>query len=468
MSVGAASDPVVPPPAPRADSAAVRTGLVLLSAGLGILAFPPFHLPALGLVFPLPFLLAIRHAKPGQAVLLGLVHGLALFIGTLHWLLTVFGPFALLLHVILALFPAIFAGLLTTLRPHLPSPRWQPWVAAILWTGIEHFRSEWFGLRFPWITPGTALPPGHLTPIVGVYGISFLIIAACAALSFGPENRRTAAALLAGLALATWLPLPPSPETGLRIAAIQVEDMSVPRLLQLSEKIEQADAIVWPEYAIGFDPRENPAFLDQVRQLLRSKKASILVLGGRVDHGPELWENTAFTIGLDGVLGTHVKNRPVHFFNDGRAGTDAPSIPTPLGPLATTICFDNDYAAVPRRAVARGAGFLLIPSMDAAHWTTTQHLQHAELFRHRAAENGRYLVVAATSGLTQGVDDRGRRIAALPLYDPGILETRISPRSHRTLYQRGGWLIGPACSIIAALLMIHAVIVARKKGAPRA
>ncbi|MCU0797628.1 MAG: hypothetical protein MUF31_17035 [Akkermansiaceae bacterium] len=435
--------------------------LVLLSAGLGVLAFPPVHWHGLALVYLLPFFLAIRGAKPETAVLLGLVHGLALFCGTLHWLLAVFGPFALLLHFILALFPAIFAGALAGLEKRFAKPWVWPWIVGILWAGIEHFRSEWFTLRFAWITPGTGLPPGALTPLIGVYGISLVIATGCAFLSMGGRQRWAGFTLLLLTLLSCHRPPRLSEPGQLQVAAVQSEEMSANRLFDLSDRIDRADAIIWPEYAIDFDPRHNPEFMARVQELLIAKHAEVLVLGGRVDLEPKRWQNTAFAIGRQGVLGTHVKNRPVHFFDDGEAGTEAPAISSPLGIFSMPICFDNDYAAVQRRAVANGASFLLIPSMDAAHWTATQHLQHGELFRHRAAENGRYLVVAATSGLTQAIDDRGRRIDSLPLFAPGLLETRISPSHHTTVYQRGGWLVGPVCTMIALGLVGAGVILPR-------
>lgn len=133
-----------------------------------------------------------------------------------------------------------------------------------------------------------------------------------------------------------------------------------------------------------------------------------------------------------------------HFFDEGRPGTSAPAWETPLGQVATPICIDNDFSPVVREAVVAGAEFLLVPSMDAAHWTARQHLQHAELFRHRAAENGHWMAVASTSGLTQILDPSGRVTAALPLFEPGVLIGEISTRSPLTPFTRFGHWIGPA------------------------
>ena len=78
--------------------------------------------------------------------------------------------------------------------------------------------------------------------------------------------------------------------------------------------------------------------------------------------------------------------------------------------------------------------------MDAARWPARQHLQHAEIFRHRALENNRWMLVCATSGLSQLIDPRGNRIAQLPMLKDGCLETTLFLRSETTFFTRTGWL----------------------------
>ncbi len=439
-----------------------RLLLTFLAIGLGILAFPPFHWHPLALVSPIPLMFALHDAKPAPALGLGLLYGLGLFAGTLNWLAVLLGPFAVLLFFILALFPTVFAVITANLADSLAERKWLPCAIGVLWTGIEYFRCEWFTLRFPWITPGTGLPPGYLTPWIGVYGVSLLVATAAAALAF--RQMKTGLSLLAAVALAAYLPQPSTPEGDLTIAAVQGEDVPFDRLVGLSEHAgAPLDAIVWPEVSVVPDIRTKPAQLAAVRRLLAEKRAAFLTLGTVTDLGADRWANTAVTIGPDAILGTYDKNRPVHFFDDGEPGTEVPTVGTPLGRLGTTICFDNDYEAVVRQAVLNGAELFLVPSMDAAPWTARQHLQHAELARHRAAENGRWIVVASSSGLTQVIDPRGCRVAELPLFDPGVLVARVATRSGLTPYTRFGWLVGPICTALAVGLLVLTSVLARKQ-----
>ncbi|MFC7337834.1 apolipoprotein N-acyltransferase [Haloferula chungangensis] len=443
-----------------------RAFLTLLSAALVIAAFPPLHWHWLALMAWLPFILSLRGASPKASAVLGLLHGMLVFSGTLIWLTEIFGPMALLLQFILAMFTVFFAMIFNTLdRPTL-SPWWYGLMTAVLWTGIEYFRSEWFTLRFPWITPGTALPPNALTQVIGVYGVSLVVILASTWLS--SNKRKTQGAGIAVLILlgAAFIPRGTGEQekgVAVRVSAVQGETLSFDQYMELSASIPTpTQAIVWPEYALSFDLRENPEKLGRIRHLMAEKEAEVFVVGSLTRHPDKSWSNTSIIVGRDTILGSHDKNRPVHFFDDGEAGVEAPAWPTPIGRISTPICFDNDYSAVPREAVKNGAELLLIPSMDAQHWTARQHLQHAELFRHRAAENGRWLVVAASSGMTQVIDPSGKRVDSLPLFDPGVLDTQITSQSILTPYTRFGWIIGPICTIAAALLMVAAVVMQRR------
>lgn len=439
--------------------------LTLAAAVVGVLAVPPFGLTPLALLGPVLLLAGLRGQRPAWAALLGLVYGLVLYGVALSWLVEIFGPLAVALHVIVALFTAVFGLGVAWVERRAWSPGVRAVALAVLWTGVEHFRGEWFVLRFPWITPGTALPPGALTPLVGTYGVTFALLLAAALLtrpaaSRAAGHRMAGGAVLAVVIAAVYTPRATRPIVDpIRVAAVQGEVLPFDAYMQLSEGITgRVDAIVWPEYALDFDLRLDGQRLEQTRRLLARTGAQVFVVGSRTDHADGTWSNTALTVGRAGLLGVHHKNRPVHFFNDGEPGTEAPAITTPLGPIATPICFDNDYAPVPREAVARGAELLLVPSMDAEHWTARQHHQHAELFRHRAAENGRWVVVSATSGVTQIVDPDGVRRAALPLFEPAVLVGEVERESGLTIYTRWGWLLGPVTTGLAGVLLLWLLV----------
>jgi len=147
------------------------------------------------------------------------------------------------------------------------------------------------------------------------------------------------------------------------------------------------------------------------------------------------WMTVGLAIGPDPLLPVHA----VHLFDDGTPGREAGVIPTAFGNAGTPICFDCDYEGVVRRMTAAGADFIISPVMDATSWSARQHDQHAELFRIRACENRRWLFVAASSGISQAIDPRGRVHARLGALEQGVLTSRIHAAGGLTFYTRHGW-----------------------------
>jgi apolipoprotein N-acyltransferase len=97
---------------------------------------------------------------------------------------------------------------------------------------------------------------------------------------------------------------------------------------------------------------------------------------------------------------------------------------------------------------------LIVPSFDAASWSATQHLQHGALFRLRAAENGRWLACAASSGVSQVIDPHGNTRASLPVMEQGVVAGHLELRGARTLFTRYGWFLPWLACVAAAALMV--------------
>ncbi|MBK9387607.1 MAG: hypothetical protein IPN34_22565 [Planctomycetes bacterium] len=449
-----------------------RVALVLGSAALGILAFPPFGWTALALVAWVPWLAALRGVRPDRALWLGYGHGLLLFGGTLSWLHGIFGLLAWPMLGVLAAFPAAFACLWAALGASLKSWGGRSCGAAIAWIGLEHFRAEWFTLAFPWITPGTALPPGLLTPWIGCCGISGLVIACgCSLLETARAPRVVGALLLAALGASIawpWRAPDAAPHLRHRVALVQGEGLGLERLLALTRSIaEPVDAIVWPELALSYDPREHPRVEAALRLLLSEVGAELLVIGARARarDGDGASCNAALLLASEGWIGPQPKQRLVPFVEPRRAprADDRLAHATALGRVATPICFDLDASGVALAAVDAGAELLLVPSLDPASWGRVERLQHAELARHRAAELGLWVAVASGAGRTQVLDPTGSRRAELPLDVPGVLVAEIASVRERTPFSRFGRALGPVCAFLSLALAVGLLLERRKR-----
>ncbi|MFM2166688.1 MAG: hypothetical protein RIS79_1059 [Verrucomicrobiota bacterium] len=199
-----------------------------------------------------------------------------------------------------------------------------------------------------------------------------------------------------------------------------------------------AKLIVWPEYAVPKDVRASSDLA--TIQGLAAKRKAIIVFGTQTGLGGDNWQNTALTVDGARVLGEHGKHHTAHFFNDGETGPTLKAIDTPLGGMGTPVCFDCDFQDVVRHMTLDGAEFFAVPSMDAAHWGEKQHIQHAQLFRLRAAENRRPFIVAASSGVSQIIDAHGWWSQRIPPMVEDALNGRITPEKELTFFTRWGWL----------------------------
>lgn len=203
--------------------------LLFLAGALHALAFAPGPLPSGGLALLQTLALALlagavwRAPSVRAAVQAGLGFGLGTFALGLYWIfisLHVYGHMAvwlagaavLLFAGVLAIFPALAAGLTRRLVGEKAS-FWRfllVWAGA--WAGSEWLRGSAF-TGFPWLNIGYGHVDGALSgwaPVLGVYGVAFMAALLAAALAVAvrrsPRQRGAALAIagvvvLAGLGL---------------------------------------------------------------------------------------------------------------------------------------------------------------------------------------------------------------------------------------------------------------------------
>lgn len=441
-----------------------RIGVAMASGGLAVLAFPPFGWWPLALVAWVVCFAAVWGSGFRWGFRLGFLHGVALYAGSLCWFWNIFAGFSVALWLLLSLFTGLACGLAGWASRKWAGAWWLPVYAAVVWSGIEYFRCEWFWLRFPWITPGVALGPTWVSPLIGVYGAGFLLMLSSALCVSGTRRVRLGGAMLAACLLGLGLFRPPpvmESGPGVPVLAVQSENCDLRTYLEAAKREATGPClIVWPEYSVPYPVRR---FRDDMRKIvaLARDKDSVLVFGTQKDSGNGRHYNEALTLDASGELGSHFKNRPVHFMDDGEPGSVAVPVATKFGLIGTPVCFDSDYTEVARRMTAAGAEVLVAPTMDAEPWTARQHLQHSELFRLRAIENGRWLVTATTSGLTQFIDPHGNRISQLPMACDGVLRGNVYLHRERTFFTEYGWMfpwaILSAAGVWTAALAIAAL-----------
>ena len=435
-----------------------RIFLSALGAGLIPFSFPPFALWPLCLASLALLFFAIRGTNPRPAFYLGLFYGFTAYGLSLRWFFEIFAVMAPILFLILGFFVGLFCALIQWLRLlNVPSVA-RGILAATLWTGIEFYRCELFFLQFPWITPGSSVGPTWVTPLIGVYGMTFLVALAMFAITQKDSRRfggfMTVCLLTFGFLRPPAVQISSDSERLIRVKMVQSESGYLPKFIHLSKTEGEADWIIWPEYALAYDVRQLPKEMDQLRQLSKEQNA-VMTLGTQTVVGPgeREWRNTALTLNNETILGEYYKARPVHFFNDGIAGTKFDPIPTAFGKVGTPVCFDGDGSEIIRKIAQNGAEFFIAPIYDSASWTELQHLQHAALFRIRAAETGRWFACAASSGVTQIIDPHGNTVAQLPMMRDGVLWGNVELIQGQTFYTTVGWVF-PWATLIGSVVVI--------------
>jgi apolipoprotein N-acyltransferase len=436
--------------------------MAVLSGAVYAMAYPP-----LGwgwLVFPglVGLLLALRGQHGTRARTLGFLHGMTAFGLGVSWLFHIFGPMVVVLWCVLAAFTALFAEMQSRASTRGVAG-WQLAVfTALNWCGWEFIRAELFPLKFPWMTAGLAMGPSTLLPWVGVYGVSVLVILSVVLLTMRLWKSAIIPLVVlgSGLGLLPHSPVPQADDSlAIGVAGLQLEGVSLDAYLTGTRQLPPAIRhVVWPEYALPFDLRANKRDLEIVRTLCQDRGIT-LTLGTQVrPGGGDAWRNIALTLDPTGVLGEHTKVHTVHFFDDGTPGTTALPVQTTHGKVGTPICFDCDYEGVVRRMTTAGAEMFVVPTMDAESWSARQHDQHAELFRIRACENGRWMFVVATSGVSQLIDPHGQVHVRLVALAQGTISGIMKRETKLTFYTRFGWLTPWVVLGIAAICWLFLLL----------
>lgn len=212
------------------------------SGALMALSFQPFNLWPLAWFALVPAFLALRRCEPMDAGVGGLLFGLAVELVGARWTLDLFGAGAVPIWFVVNLPWMIFFAFAREVKP---------WTWPILWVGLEFARAELWPWKTGWFVLGAsqapALPVLQVASLVGVFGISAMLVAANASWLMPWKPR---AALLAGavaLLAAAQIPPPPDAEP-LRVLLIQSEEADRRAAENEIRSSPRADLIVLPEY----------------------------------------------------------------------------------------------------------------------------------------------------------------------------------------------------------------------------
>jgi apolipoprotein N-acyltransferase len=364
--------------------------------------------------------------------------------------------------------------------------------------------------------------------VTGVYGISFLIVVAnasiaAAILAFSRHadvfGKKIAVAMLAGsiflVGVTFWhgSSVLSSSQGGkdrekIRISLVQgnieqakkwdpkYKNYIMERYAELSREAakERPDLIIWPEAATPGLILKNLELHRKVVNLVREGNCHFLI--GSAEY-PKFREppaefrqigNTALFFSPEGkVLGQYIKIQLVPFAEYVPYGGVIPwprfIVPEDMSSyevpgrevtifdideasFGVLICWESIFPGLFRKAVQKGAGFMVNITNEGWFNKPTIYHQYLAMNVFRAIENRVYLVRCANTGIScfinpQGGIERLKDTAGKEIFVMGVLSGSVVPKSKRTFYTRyGDWL--PWLSILGSIVLIALALLRRR------
>jgi len=498
----------------------------LFGGVLLVLSFPTFDLFPLAWLALAPLLVVLYDMPKKEAFRAGLLFGLVYFFGTVYWIyhsIHYYGSISLipsiaivfLLSLYLSLYTAAFCSLYSMIirKTDLPAL----FVAPVLWTALELLRS--YALSgFPWSSLGYSqyrfVVFIQSADIIGVYGISFLVVAFNGAVAdFFIMRRRVierplysriytfagwiilAIVLITDIGYGFYRLYQQRPGSSINVAVIQgnieqdrkwdpayqkyVIDVYKGLTTEATRHEPAArgvDLVVWPETAIPFFFRTDKALTEDLVSYQKGIDSYLLFGSVLMKNEPrESYSNSTVLLTKDGTVsyiydkihlvpfGEYVPLRNVLFFINKLVVGVGDYIPgdsyiraiTPFGSFATPICYEIAFPGMVRKFYVKGGDFIVTVTNDAWFGSTSGPYQHFSIAVFRAVENRKPVIRAANTGISGFIDSSGRILEATSLFSRTALKAELQTDRTLTFYSKYGDLFSCLSIIVSVLLILR-------------
>jgi apolipoprotein N-acyltransferase len=501
----------------------------LLALGTGALltfGFAPLQLWPLAVLCPAVLMFLWEGASPREAAKLGFCFNFGTFVAGVYWIYTgvhimagVPAWIALFLMFGLSGIMAAYHALLGYgVARWLPASGMMRWLVALpaAWVFIEWWRG-WFLTGFAWLSLGytqTDTLLAHLAPVIGVYGLSaVLLVNAGALIALIKGTMRTrivsivvvAVPWIAAYALSgvEWTHVSGKPVS---VAIVQgaipqdqklqdekaeatTESKTLGIYRELAESAFGTQLIVFPEASL---PPIANEIVDYIRELFTdaAKKNSSLVVGilrAEGDNGQGSYKDYYNSVlALDrnvravqwydkhhlvpyteffpvpGFVRTWMGLMDLGYADFARGAVVQPPLRAAGLALSASICYEDGYGSS-QLPVLEHADTLVNVTNDAWFGHGSARYLHFQIARMRAIEAQRFMIRAGNDGISAVIGPHGEIVAEAPGFQRYVLRSEVTPRMGMPPYARAGnWLI-ISLSSVGVVLGFWLALRTRKK-----
>lgn len=498
--------------------------LVVLSGALTALSYPKFNLSFLAWISLIPLLFVLSKKTPKQSFVLGLIAGLSFNAILIYWIPDVPAHYgnlsvgmSLIIYLIfvlyLSLFWAFFSFCFAKIRTAYPKRIFL--LVPFLWIGFEYILTHLL-TGFPWGLLGYSQYENlwflQLASVTGIYGLSFVLMLFQSLFVYSMIRRRkapffVALAIVFIIHLWGWLSMKNTlPMENAFAASViqgnvsseinweQISDQQKRNLFQqhldlsFNAYANNSNLIIWPEFTIplcfscpyGIYPEFKERLLAFVEET-----GSTLLLGTTetaVSQQNILYYNTALCLSPKKSMSLYYKmhlvpfgeytpyknvfffiEKMTHAIGDVTPGSEHLLHEYEGKKFGSPICYEIIFPNLVRKFVKKGADFLVTITNDGWYGKSSAPYQHFAIAVVRAVENRRYLLRAATTGVSGIVDPYGRILARSEMMTQTSLTEMIVPLEKQSLYTRWGDVFPLLGLTLGFLSLILSMIIKRKR-----
>ncbi len=499
--------------------------LAVLSGILTALAFPKFSFSFLAWISLVPLFFVLAKSRGKSAFWFSTLAGLFYYGILLYWIPDVpahYGgmPYWLCLVVyfaligFLSLYWGLFGFFFSKIRTSFPD--FVFFLAPFLWVGSEYVMTHFLS-GFPWGILGTSQYKNvyliQTASLAGVFGVSFLLVLLQSTFVLAMTRSKKKGPFFAALSLLVlahawgfFLVKKDLPENGPEIRAAVIQgnvssDIYWDRIsseeiwtlfedhMKLTERGVRGGArlVIWPEFTVPlcFSCEEEiyGLFKSELEKYVQ-QTGTTLLFGTNETTGPpdnRMYHNTAMCLHPDMrrtlyfkmhlvPFGEYTPYKKIFFFIETLTHAIGDITPGEQYVLhdfqgykfASPICYEIIFPGLVRTFVWDGAHFLVTITNDGWYGETSAPHQHWAQAVFRAVENRRFLLRAATTGISGIVDPYGRIRSHSDLNTKAVLTENINPSSRLSFYTQVGDILPIVGLTLGGLFFILAMFNNRK------